>query len=376
MKTLDHLIVGGGVAGLATAYQLGRLGSGRTLLLERGELGSEASAQNAAILRAFSTDATLRELARRSARFLRDPPAGFGPSLVEQIGLVLLGDRSRAKIWRAILESGPDREELRAEGVREIPKNELERLAPHVVSPYEMALYCPRDGRIAIRRLVDALARSAEQAGVELRTATAVEKILLEGERVVGCRLVDGSRVRAEVVVIAGGGWAGRLGRGAGSHVELRPTRRHLGLTAAAELAPTGPVIWSEAGSFYHRPERGGALLCVCDEDEVDPDRMGVLEGMGDTLLEAARRELRGFEKSRLRELWCGMRTVTADGGLCVGPDPDRQGLFWVAGLGGHGMTCGIEVGRLAANMLTGRDDEPELTEALAPIGRSPLRSR
>jgi D-arginine dehydrogenase len=376
VKTLDHLIVGGGIAGLATAYQLGRQGSGRTLLLERGELGNEASAQNAAILRGFSADATLRELARRSARFLRNPPAGFGPSLVEQNGLILLGDRSRAERWRAILESGPDREELRAEGVREIPKGEFERLAPHVVSSYEMALYCPRDGRIAIRRLVDALARSAEKAGVELRTAAVVEKLLLEGKRVVGCRLADGTKVHAEEVVIAAGAWAGSLGRGAGSHVELRPTRRHLGLTTPLDLAPTRPVIWSEAESFYHRPERGGALLCVCDEDEVDPDRMQVLEGIGDTLLAVARRELKGFEKSRLTELWCGMRTTTANGCFCVGPDPDRQGLFWVAGLGGHGMSCGIEVGRLAANMLTGRDDEPELTKAIAPTGRSPLRSR
>ena len=46
---------------------------------------------------------------------------------------------------------------------------------------------------------------------------------------------------------------------------------------------------------------------------------------------------------------WHGLRTLSPDGRFVVGPDPDLAGLVWVAGLGGHGMTCGGEVGRLAA---------------------------
>ena len=40
------------------------------------------------------------------------------------------------------------------------------------------------------------------------------------------------------------------------------------------------------------------------------------------------------------------------DGRFVIGPDPDLGGLFWVAGLGGHGMTTSAGVGELAARGL------------------------
>jgi D-arginine dehydrogenase len=191
--------------------------------------------------------------------------------------------------------------------------------------------------------------------------------LLVTGARVVGAELADGSQLRARQVVIAGGGWAGQLGRSAGSPVELRPTRRHLGVTGPLPLDPGGPVVWSEAINFYHRPEAGGALLCIGDEEDVDPNRRETVAALADDMLTAARRELEGFADTQLTRLWCGLRTLTADGGFCVGPDPERRGLFWVAGLGGHGMTCGLEVGRLAACLLTGGSADAALTAAMAP---------
>ena len=52
-----------------------------------------------------------------------------------------------------------------------------------------------------------------------------------------------------------------------------------------------------------------------------------------------------------------------------AGDDPDREGLFWVAGLAGAGMVCSGELGRIAAALLTGAGGEVEadIVEALAP---------
>ena len=61
------------------------------------------------------------------------------------------------------------------------------------------------------------------------------------------------------------------------------------------------------------------------------------------------------------------MRTLTRDGRFVVGPDPDLEGLFWVAGLGGHGMTCGPEVGRIAAARLCGESSGDPMVESLDP---------
>ena len=51
---------------------------------------------------------------------------------------------------------------------------------------------------------------------------------------------------------------------------------------------------------------------------------------------------------------WAGLRTLTSDGRFVIGWDPKVEGLFWVAGLGGHGVTTSHSVGALAADMIVG----------------------
>ncbi len=46
------------------------------------------------------------------------------------------------------------------------------------------------------------------------------------------------------------------------------------------------------------------------------------------------------------------LRTFARDRKFVIGWDPLNPRLFWVAGLGGHGMTTGLAVGRLAAGLL------------------------
>ncbi|MBM3567009.1 MAG: FAD-dependent oxidoreductase, partial [Alphaproteobacteria bacterium] len=48
----DVVVIGGGVIGAATAFHLTRLGAGRVLLVEKGEIASGTTAQSSGILRA------------------------------------------------------------------------------------------------------------------------------------------------------------------------------------------------------------------------------------------------------------------------------------------------------------------------------------
>ncbi|MBI5715650.1 MAG: NAD(P)/FAD-dependent oxidoreductase [Chloroflexi bacterium] len=58
--------------------------------------------------------------------------------------------------------------------------------------------YYPMGGGFAIPR---AFVRALKRAGGELRLNTSVEKILVEGKRVVGVRLADGEEIRARIVI-------------------------------------------------------------------------------------------------------------------------------------------------------------------------------
>jgi glycine/D-amino acid oxidase-like deaminating enzyme len=130
--------------------------------------------------------------------------------------------------------------------------------------------------------------------------------------------------------------------------------------------------VWWADRPLYLRPESGGILFCACEEQPVDLPPRGlqpendpsVLEGLSGSLRELAP----GCVEAPIARLWCGIRTFAPDRRFVLGPDPVNPRLFWVAGLGGHGMTSGLAVGSLAARALL----EGEGTGPLNPGRFSP----
>lgn len=127
--------------------------------------------------------------------------------------------------------------------------------------------------------------------------------------------------------------------------------------TLPASPGPGGPTVRSTSAR-----ESGGLLLCPCDETEVDPPALHRQPGTdGEVLaqLYASLRELAPDLADRpIARTWCGLRSFAADRRFVLGRDPLNP-LFWVAGLGGHGMTSGLAVAERAARLfLEGGEDE------------------
>jgi glycine/D-amino acid oxidase-like deaminating enzyme len=358
-------IVGGGVAGLATAYFLARNGVRDVVLLERENvLGAHASGRNAGILRTAIGDGVLRELGLEGARFLWDPPDGFcDVPLVDRCGLVLAareGEEQRLEAW-----SG-------SSGVRAQDSSGLASHAPHLSRDFRRGLLVPDEGRIDIEALLAGFARGAERGGVSIQTGARVESLLTERGAVCGVALEGGEELRARWTVLASGGWAGALGAGAGSALQLFPTRRHLLVSAPAEsVDPRWPVVWTVDERFYARPAQGGLMLCSCDEVPVDPDRCENDPRIAEEIAERTARYLPDLDLSLetpRAAFWCAMRTFSQDRRFAVGPDAEVPGLFWVAGLGGHGVVCSPAIGRIACEWLSlGRAPSDPLSSALDP---------
>jgi glycine/D-amino acid oxidase-like deaminating enzyme len=321
------------------------------VLLEREDaLGAHSSGLNAAILRTAGGDPITTALARRGMERLYAPPEGFASvPLVDGRGLILLADEATAPgLRRAAKEARGDAVEISTERLRS--------LAPLFRGRGTTAFHFPREGQLEIAAMVEGFARGARRRGVDIRTGHAVHRLLSREGRVTGARLADGSEIRAATTVLAAGGWAAQLGAGSGSRVRLRPTRRHLLVTRPDRtIDPRWPVVWSLEDDFYCRPESGGMLICACDQVDVDPDHCTIDGDICELVAEKTARLLPALAETKAAHLWCGMRTLTADGRFAIGPDPDLAGLFWVAGLGGHGMVCAFEVGRIAGALLDGR---------------------
>lgn len=365
MEEIGTLIVGGGIAGLATAWHHARAGGEKILLLESERLlGTQSSGRNAAILRTVGPDSLTTRLSLRSAQVLRRPPAGFTQvPLIDPCGLFLVADAShQARLAAWVDAAGPD------SGGVEVGPEEFHRQVPFYGGEVDRVFSFPQEGRLDIAALVAGFAQGARAAGVTIRRGVRVKRLSTRGDRVTGVELADGTNVAAVTTVVAAGGWAGRLGEAAGSRVTLSPTRRHLLISAPqASIDPKWPVIWSLGDEFYCRPESGGMLVCACDQTVVDPSDCRRDDHVRELIAEKMLRFLPGLGDMQAARFWCGLRTMTRDDRFVLGPDPDLAGLFWVAGLGGHGMVCSFEIGRLAARRLQGGEPISEEERALDP---------
>ncbi|MBI5434312.1 MAG: FAD-binding oxidoreductase [Planctomycetes bacterium] len=366
MSTARILIVGGGIAGVATARELACRGARDVLLLERdAALGTRATGRNAAILRSVMAEPAVRRASVAGSRFLRAPPPGFSPvPLVDPCGLLMVaGTTGRAELerWRAALAG-----ELE---LRDLAPSAIRALAPHWRGAAEIGLFAPDEGRLHVPAILAAFERHARSGGVRFALGARVSRLRVEGARVTGVELADGSTLAAERVVLAAGAWSSALARAAGSPIELVAKRRHLAVTLpSARVDPRWPVVWSLDDEFYVRVDGHGLVACVCDQaivppdtDEIDP---AVVARIAARLAELVPG---GGGSVELARAWCGLRTFAADGDFVLGPDPMLAGLVWVGGLGGHGITASVAVARLAADWILDEHCDDELAVAFLP---------
>jgi D-arginine dehydrogenase len=350
----EYLIVGAGFAGAATAYHLSRRGAENIVVLEQEAVpGFHASGRNAAMLRQCVPDADLVGLTRDGANFIRNLPDDWSePVQLKQNGSLLLGSGiGWAKLQR-------DAEAGRNAGI-DVELWTPERARTYVPAleqaEFEGAVWCSSDGIVYIHALLFGYLKGAASKGVRVHYGQAVRAIhrLNHGSFEV---LTDGASYTANVIVNGCGAWANRIAKMAGAdELPLKPCRRHLFVSGPLPwVDKKWPFVWDVTHDIYFRPEADGLLLCACDQQELPPGDPPVDATVQELLAEKIQRHMPALAEVNVSRSWAGFRTLTSDGRFVIGWDAECDGFFWVAGLGGHGMTTSSAVGELAADLLAG----------------------
>lgn len=344
------VIVGGGIAGLASAWALAKRHAFEVTLFEReSTLCEHASGHNAAIYRPLEADADLARLASESLSAF-ETLAGAPGALIDQRGFLLLHP-DRASLTS--VQEGASRG-----GVEStlLGPDELSRKLGGKSPPTGFCgLFATSGGVIDIHALNQSLARAARSLGVRIAAGVEVTDVVASSGRIAGVRTKDATEVAADAVVIAGGAWCARLGELVGCPLELRPVRRHLALLEPEQpLAKDFPVVWCLEPEVYFRPELHRVLASPCDATEVDTTvaqaEMDALSPLWDRLAYLGT----GLQGARVSHHWACLRTFAPDGRPVIGPDPRVEGLYWLGGLGGFGMTTGVAAGEVLAGSFDG----------------------
>jgi D-arginine dehydrogenase len=359
MKTFEWAIIGAGFAGAATAYHLTRRGLADIVILEQESIpGFHSSGRNAAMVRQCVPDPDLARLTREGAEFLREPPDDWPePVAFKRNGSLLLGAGAS---WSKLQKDAETGHRLGIDVELWTP-DQAKRMVPVLQgAEFEGAVWCGSDGVVDIHALLSGYLKMAAAKGARVCYGAPVRSIRAASGHDVEIA-TDGETFRAKTLVNAGGAWANVIAEMAGARaMPLRPCRRHLFVTPPIEWVDRRwPFVWDVAHDIYFRPEGEGLLLCPCDQTELPPGDPPVDPSVGELLAEKIDRFMPGLAGVSIHKGWAGVRTLTPDGRFIVGWDGRVENLFWLAGLGGHGMTASSAVGSLAAELLIGGRGKP-----------------
>ncbi len=324
------IVVGGGIIGCATAYELAKAGS-KVTLFERETPGAEASSAAAGLLTVGGTrrSGPFQKLALDSwarypdiVRELRDV-TGVDVEHMTTGTLYPLFDRGE---WAEAEEQlrWPLAKEM---GMRVVEGKELRDMEPGLSPDVRAALFVRGDHWVNNQRLVTAYASAAAGRGVALRIGVEVSQLLADGRRVTGV-VAAGERFDADCVLLAAGAWSSPLAASLGLHLPVVPVRGQM--VAVSNI----PALLRHAvhGSHgYLTPRPSGELLIGATVEHVGFERAVTPEGLAH-LLTAAIAVLPAIQSRPITRTWCGFRPGTPDDMPVLGPWPDVEGLFVATG--------------------------------------------
>lgn len=353
MKTCEIAIIGAGFAGASTAWHLIKNGVKDIIILEQEELpGMHSSGLNASMVRQFEEDGVIARCVSEGANFIVNPPSGWD-ILLDKIGSLILFKHSRLEKVKKALGFVT---QLGVESAVIERKNAVEKVSLLAGADFDHAVFTASDGVVDINTLLWSYLKDAKRGGCELKLKQRVSKIEKRSDGTFVIKTENDSYAALKVIN-ASGAWVGEIGKLAGAtDLKLTPTRRHLYTTEVMKsVQPRWPFVWDIDNQYYFRPESGGLLLGPCDEEVVAPGTPSTASYVREMLAEKLSKYCPSLTEVKIATEWAGLRTFAPDKRFVIGEDVKLKNFFWVAGLGGWGVTSSYCVGKLAADAVLSR---------------------
>lgn len=411
----DVLIIGGGIIGLASAYELARRGVS-VVLAERDRTGRAQSGRNLGFVRQQGrapAELPLMMAARRRWPRLRQE-LGHDIEWRQGGNLRLTNDPRKAaryQEWVSVARS----HDL---DTRQVSDGEIRELVPGIQGSWLLGILTPSDGHADPEAVCHAYAAAARQRGARLVEGCAVTSLAIAGGRVTGAQTSLGG-IAARTVVLAAGMGTAALARRAGLVMPQRAVRQTVVLTGP--LPPlTRVAAWT--GELFLRQDAHGRLrLAGESRNQIDLALGSPREAVsflrsyfanraelrlptswrdlaraagrpisragGDQpvpapdpadvryCIERARRYFPKVSDIYVERAWAGEIDATPDALPVIDTPAAVEGLVLASGLSGHGFGLSPVIGEVVARIIDGQEPGFDLAPFRLPRFRdgSPL---
>lgn len=352
----DVVIIGGGIAGIATAYYLAVMGV-RSTVIERDGIASHASGfayggLSGGVTNGQHANTPLIEYSMSLYPALAEAlPAETNVDIQYQPRPLLrlaLSDEEAA----AFTQHFAWQQALPGYAVQWLTADEARALEPRISPETVGALHVEGSSDVEPYRLTLALGQAAEQRGATLRTGevTAVHR---NGGRVEGISIATGAgnveRIACDTVVVAMGPWTAQASEWFGVPLPVHPLKGQI-IRLRAGGAPYALSI-GHLGNYAMTKPSDGLVWCGTTEEHADFDESRTTEAR-DAIIESTLRMLPPLEDAELVLQTACLRPVTPDGAVTLGPIPGTDGAYVATGGGRQGIMMGPGMSKAMADLI------------------------
>jgi glycine oxidase len=356
VKTYDAIVVGGGIIGVAVAFEFARRDL-RVAVLDRQQLMQEASWAAAGMLSPAPDCPAAIPLVPLGRASLALYPNFI--DAVEDASGISSGFRSGGAI-EAICSRDAERELSTLVALHRglglacepLPLDEALAMEPSLGREVRAAAFLPDECSVSPRALSAALLSAATSAGVSSFPGMEIVALALEGEKCIGVKTSLGDIFHAEQVVLAAGCWTSLIPEVA-SHAPTLPLR---GQMAALRHAgkPIRHVLRAEGVYLVPRGMDSPQTVVVGSTIENAGFEKRVTSGGIENILSAANELVPELAHAEIVETWCGLRPGTPDQLPILGP-AEVKGLTFATGHYRNGILLAPITAKLTAEWITDR---------------------
>jgi sarcosine dehydrogenase len=357
-KTAKIVVIGGGIVGCSTAYHLGKLGLGDTVLLERKRLTSGTTFHAAGLVGQLRTSANITQLLGHSVQLYKtlEKETGLGTGWKMNGGLRLACNGER---WTEVKRQATTAHSFGLEMELLSPKEAQELWPLMQVDDVVGAAFLPTDGQANPSDITQALAKGARMAGVSIFEDTEVTDLEIDDGRIRAV-ITEHGRIECEKVIVCAGQWTREFSARFGVNVPLVSVQHQYIITEPFGVPANLPTLRDPDRLTYYKEEVGGLVMGGYEPNPIGWAEKGIPEGFHYTLLdsnydhfepimELALGRVPALQTTGVKQLLNGPESFTPDGNFILGEAPELRNFYIGAGFNAFGIAAGGGAGMALA---------------------------